>query len=224
MSFKSPTGKPSVLFVCIHNAGRSQMAAGWLSALAGDRIEVRSAGTAPAAQVNPVAVEAMKEAGIDITEAIPKVLTGAAVEVSDAVITMGCGTPARSTRAPATWTGRWTTRPVRASTPSGRSATRSRPRSRPSSPSCCPSRPRREQRPARGRRRAGRHWYSSTCTPQIHHKRMGKRSPARRRRKPVRPPDRIPPQASLTDRRQVSVADGSHARGPSFVSAVRNET
>jgi len=91
MSFKSPTGKPSVLFVCIHNAGRSQMAAGWLSALAGDWIEVRSAGTAPAAQVNPVAVEAMKEAGIDITEAIPKVLTGAAVEVSDAVITMGCG-------------------------------------------------------------------------------------------------------------------------------------
>ena len=91
MSFKSPTGKPSVLFVCIHNAGRSQMAAGWLSALAGDRIEVRSAGTAPADQVNPAAVEAMKEVGIDITAATPKVLTGEAVEVSDVVITMGCG-------------------------------------------------------------------------------------------------------------------------------------
>jgi len=91
MSFKSPTGKPSVLFVCIHNAGRSQMAAGWLSALAGDRIEVRSAGTAPADQVNPAAVEAMKEVGIDITAATPKVLTGEAVELSDVVITMGCG-------------------------------------------------------------------------------------------------------------------------------------
>lgn len=89
MSFKSD--KPSVLFVCIHNAGRSQMAAGWLSALAGDRIEVRSAGTAPASSVNPVAVEAMKEVGIDITAATPKVLTGEAVEVSDVVITMGCG-------------------------------------------------------------------------------------------------------------------------------------
>jgi len=89
MSFKSE--KPSVLFVCIHNAGRSQMAAGWLSALAGDRIEVRSAGTAPADQVNPAAVEAMQEVGIDITAATPKVLTGEAVEVSDVVITMGCG-------------------------------------------------------------------------------------------------------------------------------------
>jgi arsenate reductase len=83
--------KPSVLFVCIHNAGRSQMAAGWLTALAGDAIEVRSAGTAPADQVNPVAVAAMAEVGIDITTAIPKVLTGQAVEASDVVITMGCG-------------------------------------------------------------------------------------------------------------------------------------
>ena len=91
MSFKSRTGKPSVLFVCIHNAGRSQMAAGWLSALAGDRIEGRSAGTAPADQVNAAAVEARKEVGIDITAATPKVLTGEAVEVSDVVITMGCG-------------------------------------------------------------------------------------------------------------------------------------
>jgi arsenate reductase len=87
----SPTGKPSVLFVCIHNAGRSQMAAGWLTALAGDDIQVRSAGTAPADRVNQVAVEAMREVGIDLTTATPKILTGEAVEVSDVVITMGCG-------------------------------------------------------------------------------------------------------------------------------------
>jgi len=91
MTTKSPTGTPSVLFVCIHNAGRSQMAAGWLTALAGDAIEVRSAGTAPADQVNPAAIAAMAEVGIDITAAVPKVLTAEAVEVSDVVITMGCG-------------------------------------------------------------------------------------------------------------------------------------
>jgi arsenate reductase len=84
-------GKPSVLFVCVHNAGRSQMAAGWLSTLAGGAIEVRSAGTAPADQINPVAVEAMAEIGIDITAQSPKILTVDAVEVSDVVITMGCG-------------------------------------------------------------------------------------------------------------------------------------
>nr|WP_233149970.1 arsenate reductase ArsC [Kineosporia sp. A_224] len=83
--------RPSVLFVCIHNAGRSQMTAGWLTALAGDRVEVRSAGTAPRDQVNPVAVEAMAEVGIDIAAATPKVLTGEAVQASDVVITMGCG-------------------------------------------------------------------------------------------------------------------------------------
>jgi arsenate reductase len=83
--------KPSVLFVCVHNAGRSQMAAGWLSHLAGDRVEVRSAGSAPAASVNPVAVEAMKEVGIDIADQKPKVLTTEAVEASDVCITMGCG-------------------------------------------------------------------------------------------------------------------------------------
>ena len=88
---KSPTGKPSVLFVCIHNAGRSQMAAGWLTHLAGDAVEVRSAGTAPKDQVNPVAIDAMREVGIDIADATPKVLTGEAVELSDVVITMGCG-------------------------------------------------------------------------------------------------------------------------------------
>ncbi|MGW5157023.1 arsenate reductase ArsC [Nonomuraea wenchangensis] len=88
---ESATSKPSVLFVCVHNAGRSQMAAGWLTHLAGDRIEVRSAGSAPADQVNPVAVEAMREVGIDITGEQPKLLTIDAVEASDAVITMGCG-------------------------------------------------------------------------------------------------------------------------------------
>ncbi|MEU5864022.1 arsenate reductase ArsC [Nonomuraea sp. NPDC047529] len=83
--------KPSVLFVCVHNAGRSQMAAGWLTHLAAGRVEVRSAGSAPADQVNPVAIEAMREVGIDITAAQPKVLTVDAVEASDVVITMGCG-------------------------------------------------------------------------------------------------------------------------------------
>jgi arsenate reductase len=83
--------KPSVLFVCVHNAGRSQMAAALLTHLAGDRIEVRSAGTEPAEQINPAAVAAMAELGIDITAARPKVLTGDAVQSSDVVITMGCG-------------------------------------------------------------------------------------------------------------------------------------
>ena len=82
---------PSVLFVCVHNAGRSQMAAGWLRHLAGDRIEVRSAGSMPVEQINPVAVEAMLEVGIDITAEQPKVLTAEAVQDSDVVITMGCG-------------------------------------------------------------------------------------------------------------------------------------
>ncbi|ARP70762.1 arsenate reductase ArsC [Streptomyces pluripotens] len=81
----------SVLFVCIHNAGRSQMAAGFLSHLAGDRIEVRSAGSVPADQVNPAAVEAMSEVGIDIADQQPKILTTEAVQGSDYVITMGCG-------------------------------------------------------------------------------------------------------------------------------------
>jgi arsenate reductase (thioredoxin) len=83
--------KPSVLFVCVHNAGRSQMAAALLTHLAGDRIEVRSAGTEPAEQTNPAAIAAMAELGIDITAARPKVLTGDAVQSSDVVITMGCG-------------------------------------------------------------------------------------------------------------------------------------
>lgn len=86
-----PTTKPSVLFICVHNAGRSQMAAGFLRDLAGDRIEVRSAGSMPADQINPTAVEAMSELGIDITAEHPKVLTTEAVQASDVVITMGCG-------------------------------------------------------------------------------------------------------------------------------------
>ncbi|MEY3663153.1 MAG: hypothetical protein RI919_669 [Actinomycetota bacterium] len=81
----------SVLFVCVHNAGRSQMAAGYLQHLAGDRIEVRSAGSMPGNQVNPSAVAAMAEEGIDISSAQPKVLTTEAVQASDYVITMGCG-------------------------------------------------------------------------------------------------------------------------------------
>jgi arsenate reductase (thioredoxin) len=83
--------RPSVLFVCVHNAGRSQMAAGWLRHLAGDSVEVRSAGSLPGDQVNPAAVEAMAEVGIDISDQRPKVLTTDAVETSDVVITMGCG-------------------------------------------------------------------------------------------------------------------------------------
>ncbi|MET8684147.1 arsenate reductase ArsC [Streptomyces sp. NPDC004732] len=81
----------SVLFVCVHNAGRSQMAAGILDHLAGDRVEVRSAGSVPGDRVNPAAVEAMKEVGIDISAATPKILTTEAVQASDYVITMGCG-------------------------------------------------------------------------------------------------------------------------------------
>ncbi|MEU5610925.1 arsenate reductase ArsC [Streptomyces sparsogenes] len=87
----SSTPAASVLFVCVHNAGRSQMAAGFLTHLAGDRVEVRSAGSLPADQVNPAAVEAMKEVGIDISDQKPKVLTTEAVAASDYVITMGCG-------------------------------------------------------------------------------------------------------------------------------------
>lgn len=83
--------KPSVLFVCVHNAGRSQMAAAWLAHLAGDRVEVRSAGSAPADTVNPAVVEAMKEVGIDLAAESPKVLTVDAVRASDVCVTMGCG-------------------------------------------------------------------------------------------------------------------------------------
>src|SRR5699024_6051440 len=85
------TGQPSVLFVCVHNAGRSQMAAAYVRELGQGRIEVRSPGSEPADQLNPVAVEAMAEEGIDITAATPNILTPEAVKASDVVITMGCG-------------------------------------------------------------------------------------------------------------------------------------
>jgi len=85
------TERPSVLFVCVHNAGRSQMAAGFLTALSGGAVEVRSAGSMPAEQINPAAVEAMLELGVDIRAEKPKVLTTDAVRASDVVVTMGCG-------------------------------------------------------------------------------------------------------------------------------------
>ena len=83
--------RPSVLFVCVHNAGRSQMAAAWLQRLSGGAVEVRSAGSAPADAVNPAAVEAMLEVGIDMGAEVPKILTTDAVRASDVVVTMGCG-------------------------------------------------------------------------------------------------------------------------------------
>jgi arsenate reductase len=83
--------KPTVLFVCVHNAGRSQMAAGWLRHLAGDRVEIRSAGSEPAHQINPAAVQAMHEVGIDITDQTPTKLTWETAEASDVIVTMGCG-------------------------------------------------------------------------------------------------------------------------------------
>ncbi|MCL7492808.1 MULTISPECIES: arsenate reductase ArsC [Streptomyces] len=87
----SDTALPAVLFVCVHNAGRSQMAAAFLTHLAGDRVQVRSAGSAPADSVNPAVVTAMAEVGIDVSAESPKVLTVEAVQASDVVITMGCG-------------------------------------------------------------------------------------------------------------------------------------
>ncbi|MFC7375013.1 MULTISPECIES: arsenate reductase ArsC [unclassified Brachybacterium] len=83
--------RPSVLFVCVHNAGRSQMAAGWLRHLAGEKVEVRSAGSEPADSINPAAVQAMAEEGIDISAGRPTILTPDTVQQSDVVITMGCG-------------------------------------------------------------------------------------------------------------------------------------
>jgi arsenate reductase (thioredoxin) len=85
------SGRPEVLFVCVHNAGRSQMAAALLELRSGGHIAVRSAGTTPADEVNPVVVEAMRELGIAMGDAVPKQLTDAAVEASDVVVTMGCG-------------------------------------------------------------------------------------------------------------------------------------
>ena len=123
--------KPSVLFVCVHNAGRSQMAAAFLTTLGEGRIEVRSAGSQPADKVNPAAVEAMAELGIDMSAEIPKILTTEAVQGIRRRDHHGLRRrPARTSPASATRTGSSRTRPARASTPSARSATRSRPASR----------------------------------------------------------------------------------------------
>ncbi|MGH3656037.1 MAG: arsenate reductase ArsC [Micromonosporaceae bacterium] len=83
--------KPTVLFVCVHNAGRSQMAAGWLRHLAGDSVNVRSAGSAPGEAVNPVAVAAMAEVGVDISDAVPRRLRDSDAAAADVIVTMGCG-------------------------------------------------------------------------------------------------------------------------------------
>jgi protein-tyrosine-phosphatase len=91
ISDSTSSSKPSVLFVCVHNAGRSQMAAGFMTHLGQGRVDVLSAGSAPKDSINPVAVEAMAEVGIDISQNSPKVLTPEAVQQSDAVVTMGCG-------------------------------------------------------------------------------------------------------------------------------------
>jgi protein-tyrosine-phosphatase len=85
------TSRPTILFVCVHNAGRSQMAAGLVKKLAGDRVQVRSAGSDPSDEINPAAVEAMAEVGVDLAQELPKLLTTDAVREADAVITMGCG-------------------------------------------------------------------------------------------------------------------------------------
>lgn len=85
------SAKPSVLFVCVHNAGRSQMAAGFMTHLSGGAVEVLSAGSAPKESINPIAIQAMAEVGIDIANNVPKILTSEAVQASDAVVTMGCG-------------------------------------------------------------------------------------------------------------------------------------
>ena len=85
------SAKPSVLFVCVHNAGRSQMAAGFMTHLSGGAVDLLSAGSAPKDSINPIAIEAMAEVGIDIANNVPKILTSEAVQASDAVVTMGCG-------------------------------------------------------------------------------------------------------------------------------------
>lgn len=85
------TSKPTVLFVCVHNAGRSQMAAGFMRELSHGRVDVLSAGSAPKDSINPIAIQAMAECGIDIANSVPKILTADAVLASDAVVTMGCG-------------------------------------------------------------------------------------------------------------------------------------
>ena len=109
------TESPTVLFVCVHNAGRSQMAAGFMTELSGGRVEVLSAGSEPADQINPTAIEAMAEEDIDIANNVPKLLTTEAVKDSDVVITMGAATRARSSPASATKTGSSKTPPAKTS-------------------------------------------------------------------------------------------------------------
>jgi arsenate reductase (thioredoxin) len=116
--------KPSVLFVCVHNAGRSQMAAGYLNHLSGEAIEVRPAGSEPADKINPVAVHVMAEEGIDIAAEQPKILTTEAVKASDVVITIGCDDSCPHYPGNATKTGSSTTPPARAWRSSDRFATR----------------------------------------------------------------------------------------------------
>ena len=106
---------PTVLFVCVHNAGRSQMAAGYMKELSGGRVEVLSAGSEPKDQINPTAIEAMAEVGIDIADNVPKILTTEAVKDSDVVITMGCGDTCPIFPGSAMRTRSWKTRPAKTS-------------------------------------------------------------------------------------------------------------
>jgi protein-tyrosine-phosphatase len=117
--------RPSVLFVCLHNAGRSQIAAAFLTQLTGGAVEVRSAGPEPADTVKPEVVAAMAEVGIDIAAAKPKLLTTETVQASDVVITMGCGEACPYYPGKRLRTGRWTVQPARALRPYGRCGTRS---------------------------------------------------------------------------------------------------
>ena len=126
---------PEVLFVCVHNAGRSQMAAALLHHHAAGAVRVASAGSAPADQVNPAVREVMAEIGIDLSHEFPKKLTTGAVHAADVVITMGCGDACPSSRASATSTGSSPTPPARVPRTFGRSATTSTPASGPCSPS-----------------------------------------------------------------------------------------
>ncbi|MFD8564982.1 three-helix bundle dimerization domain-containing protein [Streptosporangium canum] len=118
-------GRPIVLFLCTHNAGRSQMALGWFRHLVGEHAIAWSGGAEFAGEINPAAVASMAERGIDISGESPKPWTEEIVRAADVVVTMGCGTPARSTPAGGTWTGSSTIRPARASRTSARSVTRS---------------------------------------------------------------------------------------------------
>lgn len=131
---KGDDGVPIVLFLCVHNAGRSQMALGWFNHLAGDRAIAWSGGSEPGIEVNPSAVAAMAEVGIDIATEFPKPWTTEIVQAADVVVTMGCGDACPCTPGSATWTGSSRIRPARASTPCGRSETTSRVGWRGSSP------------------------------------------------------------------------------------------